>query len=165
MRWRASRPRTKPANFFSLKAEGLLTDDLKWNNMNSIGSKENYNASTSSNKVVRESVLMRLNYNYKSRYYFTFTGRYDGSSNFAENNKWGFFPSAAVKWNAKNENFLKQVSWLDERRAPERPDARVIDAIRRPTVRSKPTARPPTVICSAARSRRRSSLRVWPIPT
>ena len=29
------------ANFFSLKAEGLLTDDLKWNNMNSIGSKEN----------------------------------------------------------------------------------------------------------------------------
>ena len=56
------------ANFFSLKAEGLLTDDLKWNNMNSIGSKENYNASTSSNKVVRESVLMRLNYNYKSRY-------------------------------------------------------------------------------------------------
>ena len=102
------------ANFFSLKAEGLLTDDLKWNNMNSIGSKENYNASTSSNKVVRESVLMRLNYNYKSRYYFTFTGRYDGSSNFAENNKWGFFPSAAVKWNAKNENFLKQVRWLDE---------------------------------------------------
>ena len=114
MRWRASRPRTKRPTFFSLKAEGLLTDDLKWNNMNSIGSKENYNASTSSNKVVRESVLMRLNYNYKSRYYFTFTGRYDGSSNFAENNKWGFFPSAAVKWNAKNENFLKQVRWLDE---------------------------------------------------
>ena len=102
------------ANFFSLKAEGLLTDDLKWNNMNGIGSKENYSASTSSNKVVRESVFMRLNYNYKSRYYFTFTGRYDGSSNFAANNKWGFFPSAAVKWNAKNENFLKQVSWLDE---------------------------------------------------
>ena len=101
-------------NSFSLKAEGLLTDDLKWNNMNTIGSKENYNAGTNSNKVVRESVLMRLNYNYKSRYYFTFTGRYDGSSNFAENNKWGFFPSAAVKWNAKNENFLKQVRWLDE---------------------------------------------------
>ena len=60
--------------------------------MNTIGSKENYNAGTNSNKVVRESVLMRLNYNYKSRYYFTFTGRYDGSSNFAENNKWGFFP-------------------------------------------------------------------------
>ena len=101
-------------NSFSLKAEGLLTDDLKWNNMNTIGSKENYNAGTNANKVVRESVLMRLNYNYKSRYYFTFTGRYDGSSNFAENNKWGFFPSAAVKWNAKNENFLKQVRWLDE---------------------------------------------------
>ena len=97
------------ANFFSLKAEGLLTDDLKWNNMNSIGSKENYNASTSSNKVVRESVLMRLNYNYKSRYYFTFTGRYDGSSNFAENNKWGFFPSVSLGWNIANEPFWENL--------------------------------------------------------
>lgn len=102
------------ANFFSLRAKGLLTDDLEWNNMNGIGSKENYTASTRSNKVVRESFLMRVNYNYKNRYYFTFTGRYDGSSNFAENNKWGFFPSAALKWNLKNEQFLKQVTWLDE---------------------------------------------------
>ncbi len=101
-------------NAFSLKAEGLLSDKTTWNNMNGIGSKENYNASTSSNKVVRESLMVRANYNYKSRYYFTFTGRYDGSSNFAENKKWGFFPSAALKWNAKNERFLKQVRWLDE---------------------------------------------------
>ncbi len=102
------------ANFFSLMAKGLLTDDLKWDNMNGIGSKENYTGATSSNKVVRESFFMRMNYNYKSRYYFTFTGRYDGSSNFAANNKWGFFPSAAVKWNLKNEQFLKQAKWLNE---------------------------------------------------
>lgn len=102
------------ANYSWLRAKGLLTDDLKWNQMGSIGSKENYTASTSDNKVVRESLFMRFNYNYKDRYYFTFTGRYDGSSNFAQNNKWGFFPSAAVKWNAKNEYFLKQVQWLDE---------------------------------------------------
>lgn len=49
------------------------------------------------------SVLARVNYNYKKRYYLTLTGRYDGSSNFAANHKWGFFPSAAVKWSISNE--------------------------------------------------------------
>ncbi|MFQ7502468.1 MAG: hypothetical protein ACLRMJ_03725 [Alistipes finegoldii] len=34
------------------------------------------------------SLLARFNYNYKQRYYLTVTGRYDGSSNFAANNKW-----------------------------------------------------------------------------
>ena len=60
------------------------------------------------------SLLARFNYNYKQRYYLTVTGRYDGSSNFAANNKWGFFPSVALKWNAAKENFLKDVRWIDE---------------------------------------------------
>ena len=60
------------------------------------------------------SALARFNYNYKQRYYVTFTGRYDGASNFAANNKWAFFPSGALKWNAANEAFLKGVDWLDE---------------------------------------------------
>ena len=60
------------------------------------------------------SFLARANYNYKSRYYITVTGRADGASNFAANNKWGFFPSAALKWNVKKENFLKHASWIDE---------------------------------------------------
>lgn len=60
------------------------------------------------------SVYARLNYNWKSRYYLTVTGRYDGASNFAANNKWAFFPSAAVKWNLANENFLKDCDWIDD---------------------------------------------------
>ena len=101
-------------NTFSLNAKGLLVDALKWNNMNGISSKENYTASTSNTKTIRESLLARFNYNYKSKYYLTFTGRYDGSSNFAENNKWGFFPSGAFKWNLKQENFLKRTKEIDE---------------------------------------------------
>ena len=42
------------------------------------------------------------------------TGRYDGASNFAANNKWAFFPSAALKWNISNENFLKDCNWIDD---------------------------------------------------
>ena len=51
----------------------------------------------------------RINYSYDSRYLFTFTLRADGSSKFSKDNRWGYFPSAAVAWNAKNESFLKDV--------------------------------------------------------
>lgn len=59
------------------------------------------------------SVAARLNYSYKSRYMATVTVRADGSSRFAEGNRWGWFPSAAVAWRMSEENFLKNVDWLD----------------------------------------------------
>lgn len=49
----------------------------------------------------------RLNYSLNSKYLFTFTMRADGSSKFAKNNRWGYFPSAAFAWNIGQENFLK----------------------------------------------------------
>lgn len=101
-------------NRFQLNAKGLISDNMLWNNMNAISSKENYTASTAFEKVVRESVLARFNYNYRSRYYLTLTARADASSNFAANNKWGFFPSGAFRWNIKNERWLKSKRWLDE---------------------------------------------------
>ena len=101
-------------NRFQLNAKGLISDNMLWNNMNAISSKENYTASTAFEKVVRESVLARFNYNYRSRYYLTLTARADASSNFAANNKWGFFPSGAFRWNVKNERWLKNQRWLNE---------------------------------------------------
>ena len=101
-------------NRFQLNAKGLISDNMLWNNMNAISSKENYTASTAYERIVRESVLARLNYNYRSRYYLTLTARADASSNFAANNKWGFFPSGAFRWNVKNERWLKSKRWLNE---------------------------------------------------
>ena len=101
-------------NRFSLKALGLTTDELTWNNMSGIMSKDNYTASTEEQDVTRQSLITRVNYSYKKRYYVTFTARADGSSNFAANNKWGFFPSAAVKWNISNEKWMRKVKWIDE---------------------------------------------------
>ena len=101
-------------NRFQLNAKGLISDNMLWNNMNAISSKENYTASTAYEKIVRESVLARFNYNYRSRYYLTLTARADASSNFAANNKWGFFPSGAFRWNIKNERWLKNKRWLNE---------------------------------------------------
>lgn len=61
-----------------------------------------------------QSFMARFNYDYNEKYLLTLTGRYDGSSRFGRNNKYGFFPSVAAGWNISNENFLKGVSWLDQ---------------------------------------------------
>ncbi len=55
------------------------------------------------------SYLARANYTFDNKYLFTFTGRVDGSSKFAEGNKYGFFPSAAAAWRVSNEKFMESV--------------------------------------------------------
>lgn len=99
---------------FSLSGSGYMDDEVMWNNMNAVLDKQTYSASTSYSKKTKESFFARVDYNYKSRYYLTATGRYDGASNFAANNKWAFFPSAALRWNISNEPFMKNVDWVDD---------------------------------------------------
>lgn len=53
------------------------------------------------------SYFGRLNYNYDERYLLTATLRADGSSRFGANNRYGYFPSAAVAWRVFNEKFVK----------------------------------------------------------
>ncbi len=54
-----------------------------------------------------ESVLGRINYNYKDKYLITLTARRDGSTKFGPNNKWATFPSAAIGWRVINESFFE----------------------------------------------------------
>ena len=49
----------------------------------------------------------RVNWSYKDRYMFEANGRYDGSSRFVGKERWGFFPSFSLGWNAHEEGFLK----------------------------------------------------------
>ncbi len=60
------------------------------------------------------SFLGRVNYSLLSRYLFTVSFRADGSSKFPEDNRWGYFPSAAVAWRINNESFLKRARWIDD---------------------------------------------------
>lgn len=53
------------------------------------------------------SFLARVNYEYKGKYLASIAARYDGSSLFGPENKYGFFPSASVGWNIHKENFWK----------------------------------------------------------
>ncbi|OEJ98681.1 hypothetical protein A8C32_05645 [Flavivirga aquatica] len=53
--------------------------------------------------------LVRLQYNYEGKYLFNASGRYDGSSQFSEGNRWGFFPSVTVGWNVSEEPFWEPI--------------------------------------------------------
>lgn len=54
-----------------------------------------------------QSLYGRINYDYDDKYLITLTARRDGSSVFAKNNKYAFFPSGAIGWKISNEDFLK----------------------------------------------------------
>jgi TonB-linked SusC/RagA family outer membrane protein len=56
------------------------------------------------------SFLSRINYNYQSKYYFTASFRADGSSKFAQQNRYGYFPSTSLAWNFTEEDLMKDFS-------------------------------------------------------
>lgn len=52
----------------------------------------------------------RINYSYKDRYMVELNGRYDGSSRFIGDKRWGFFPSFSLGWNVVNEEFFAGIA-------------------------------------------------------
>lgn len=60
------------------------------------------------------SFFAKANYTYADRYLFSATVRYDGSSRFGKNNRFATFPSASFGWRMGNEDFLKDVRWINE---------------------------------------------------
>ncbi|WP_196936550.1 SusC/RagA family TonB-linked outer membrane protein [Sphingobacterium hungaricum] len=56
-----------------------------------------------------QSAFGRISYTFDDKYLFETTGRYDGSSRFPENNRWGFFPSVSGAWIASNESFFEDI--------------------------------------------------------
>lgn len=59
------------------------------------------------------SFFGRLNYSFNNKYLLTATYRADGSSKFLGDNRWGYFPSAALAWKISEEDFLKDISWIN----------------------------------------------------
>ncbi|MCH5597795.1 SusC/RagA family TonB-linked outer membrane protein [Niabella ginsengisoli] len=59
------------------------------------------------------SMLGRLSYGYKNKYFFNATIRRDGSSRFGPNSKWGLFPSASAAWVISDENFMQNQEFVN----------------------------------------------------
>ncbi len=61
-----------------------------------------------------QSYFARTNIDIDNKYLLTLSIRADGSSLFTEENRWGYFPAAALAWKVKEESFLKNVEFIDE---------------------------------------------------
>ena len=60
------------------------------------------------------SWLLRAQYSYKGRYMMSASIRRDGSSRFAPNTRWGYFPAASIGWRLSDEEFMQKFTWLDD---------------------------------------------------
>ncbi|HZK62224.1 MAG TPA: TonB-dependent receptor [Anaerovoracaceae bacterium] len=61
----------------------------------------------SASESARQNYFGRLNYGFREKYLLDFNFRYDGSSNFPKDKRWGFFPGASVAWRLSKENFIR----------------------------------------------------------
>lgn len=60
------------------------------------------------------SYFVRGTYNYEDKYYLSGIFRADGSSRFAEGNRWGFFPAVSAGWRISSEPFMSGVDFLSK---------------------------------------------------
>lgn len=97
-------------------AQGVL-ENTDWWNMNSgtfvrEDDDDNKHSDTGYKEQSMISYALRANYGYKGKYLFTGTVRWDGSSKFTKENRWGCFPSMALAWRITEENFMKKLDWV-----------------------------------------------------
>lgn len=77
------------------------------------GSANNMQASGSASEWGLRSYFGRVNYAYNNRYLFEINARYDGTSRFPEDGRWGLFPSVSAGWRVSEESFIKDhLNWL-----------------------------------------------------
>src|SRR5690606_11857608 len=95
-------------------ATGFLNDNTGSNNLG-LGNPDQAELPTSqtANWTIL-SWIARLNYGWSDKYLLTLTGRYDGSSRFGSNNRWGLFASVALAWRAVEEDFVKNLNLFSD---------------------------------------------------
>ncbi len=93
-------------------SSGFPNDNLKNEDLGSGSTR--YATATSRNEDVLASYFVRLNNIIDSKYIFTFTARYDGSSKFGAGNKFALFPSGAFSWRLSEEGFLQGINSLSD---------------------------------------------------
>ena len=84
--------------------EGLL----EYDNFKTVNDLSSY-----TDKYRKEGYFVRANYNYADKYYASVSYRRDGSSRFAEENRWGNFWSAGLSWRIDQEDFMKDFTWIN----------------------------------------------------
>lgn len=84
-----------------------------------IGAGASLNSGLATMSSLKESAKLiaffgRVMYNYKEKYLITSSLRYEGSSRFGENHKWGTFPAVSLGWRMSQEPFMKEIRWIND---------------------------------------------------
>ena len=97
-----------------IRAQRLLFPSALWYSLsdNANGTPRDYSTGMTETQLM--SYMARLNYALDNKYLLTVTGRWDGASVLAEGHKWDFFPSAALAWKMEQEDFIKNISAIDQ---------------------------------------------------
>ena len=96
----------------TLAAEDLPYDHQLWHNLSTAGIRTNLD--TNFSRWGLQSYVGRLNYTLLDRYNLQVSGRYDGSSRLAPDNRWSFFPSVGVAWQLGDEAFMRNLGWFSD---------------------------------------------------
>lgn len=96
---------TSSSSSSNATAWGFLDDYFEYNNLGIAYNPRPPNSTSS--KYTMSSYFSRVNYTYDDKYLVTVTGRVDGSSRFGTNNRYAFFPSAALGWRISEESFMQ----------------------------------------------------------
>jgi TonB-linked SusC/RagA family outer membrane protein len=87
------------------ETQNFIDDFFQWHYQQAGSVKQANESQDEQNQLM--SFFGRVTYNLDEKYLFTATGRYDGSSRFADKNKFSFFPSVGAAWRVSEEDFLK----------------------------------------------------------
>lgn len=99
------------SKWFNAGRSGYITDAI---DQLFAGGADKQSANGSASESGRLSYIGRVDYSYEGKYLAEVTARYDGSPNFPDNGRWGFFPSASLAWRMSEEHFMKDnFAWLD----------------------------------------------------
>lgn len=101
-------------NFFEASNSNFSYDNLLYNNIGAGTYLGEGKAGMSSGKSLSKiaGVFARVNYNWKDLIMFSASLRYEGSTKFGANHKWGSFPAASIAWEIANMDFMKHVKWV-----------------------------------------------------
>ncbi len=100
-----------------MSANNIPLSSMRWNNFGVLdltSSENSVGISSGLNERQLSSYMVRMNYGFNNRYLLTVSGRWDGASQLGEGRKWDFFPSAALAWKIKNEDFLADSDKITE---------------------------------------------------
>jgi TonB-linked SusC/RagA family outer membrane protein len=100
----------------SMSANNIPKPSFLWNAMGQVDVTNANNKASMGSNIIQNSLtsyMARFNYGFDNRYLLTVSGRWDGASVLSEGNKWDFFPSAALAWRINNEDFLKDINWIE----------------------------------------------------